>query len=128
MLDFLIDNPFIVIILIYGLVSLLTGKKKRQEKALRKAQGFADKAAQVKKDPVERESYRSKIEDVLRNVGQDQIRRDRSDLIQTRFAELAFDVVLGGKAEAAVKLQARVGRFPRSLGGEIFRHVRFRAA
>src|SRR5690348_15188986 len=37
-------------------------------------------------------------ENVLGDVGQDQIGRDRCDLVQARFAELALDVVLAGEA------------------------------
>ena len=51
-------------------------------------------------------------EHVLGNERQDQIGRDRRNLIQPRFAELALDVVFFGKAEAAMGLHAGIGRFP----------------
>ena len=40
------------------------------------------------------------------------------DLVEARLAELAFDVVFLGEAEAAVGLQAGLGGGPRGLGGE----------
>ena len=48
--------------------------------------------------------------------------------VQARLAELALDVVLGGEAEAAVRVEARVGRLPGGLGGEQLGHVRLGAA
>ena len=54
------------------------------------------------------------FEQVLGHVGQDQVGGDRRHLVQAGLAELALDVVLAGEAEAAVGLQAGVGR-PRKL-------------
>ena len=51
-------------------------------------------------------------EDVLGHIGQDEIGRDRRDLVEPRFAELALDIVVGGEAEAAVELDAGVRCFP----------------
>src|SRR6185295_53255 len=65
-------------------------------------------------------------ENVLGEVGQDQVGRDRRDQVQARLPELALDVVLGGEAEATVRLQADVGRLPRRLGAEVLGHVGFR--
>src|SRR5436190_23345136 len=62
------------------------------------------------------------------DVRQDEIRGDRRDLIETRLAKLAFDIVLRGEAEAAMRLETHVGRLPRRLRGEILRHVRLGAA
>jgi hypothetical protein len=49
-------------------------------------------------------------EHVLAEIGQDQVRRDRRDLVEARLAELALDIVFLGEAEAAVGLHAGVGR------------------
>src|SRR4051794_16000213 len=65
---------------------------------------------------------------VLAHVRQDEIGRDRRHLIEARLAELAFDIVLGRESEAAVSLQAHVGGFPRRIGAEQLRHVRFSTA
>src|SRR5215467_15420912 len=69
-----------------------------------------------------------KVEHVLGDVRQNEIRRDRRDLIQTRLPEFALDVELGGKAETAVGLEADVGSLPRRFRREILRHVCFGAA
>ena len=65
---------------------------------------------------------------MLGDVGEDQVRRDRRDLIEPRLAELALDVVVLGEAEAAVRLDRDVGRLPRRVGGEQLGHVRLGAA
>ena len=49
---------------------------------------------------------------VFGDVGQDQVGRDRRHQVQASFPELALDVVLRGEAEAAVGLDADIGRFP----------------
>ena len=49
---------------------------------------------------------------VLGDKRKDQVGRDRRHLIQAGLAELAFDVVFAGEPEAAVGLQAGVGRLP----------------
>src|SRR5262249_3278326 len=67
-------------------------------------------------------------ENMLGEVGQDQIGRDRRGLIEPRLAELALDVELLGKAEAAVGLQAHVGRRPGGIGGKELGHVGFGTA
>src|SRR3954467_11755775 len=64
-------------------------------------------------------------EDVLGEVGEDEVGGDRRDEVQPCLAELALDVVLGGEAEAPVRLQADVRRLPGGLGGEVLRHVGF---
>lgn len=51
-------------------------------------------------------------EDLLRDVGKDQIGRDGGDLVEPRFPKLALHVVVRCEAEAAVRLQAGVGRLP----------------
>jgi hypothetical protein len=51
-------------------------------------------------------------EHMLADVGEDEVRRDRRDLVEAGLAELALDVVFRGEAEAAMGLQAGVGRLP----------------
>src|SRR5437763_1232255 len=65
---------------------------------------------------------------VLAHVGQHQVVVDRRHAVQPRLAEFALDVELDRKAVAAVRIQARVGRVPRRLGGQQFGHVGFGAA
>src|SRR6478672_1189081 len=67
-------------------------------------------------------------EDVLGDVRKNHVGRDRRDLVEARLAELAFDVVLAREAEAAMRLDAHVGRLPRRFRGKVLRHVRLRAA
>src|ERR1700722_7211782 len=67
-------------------------------------------------------------ENMLGHVRQNQVCRNWRNLIQARFAELAFHVVFARKTEAAVELQTGVGRLPRGVGGQQLRHVRLRAA
>src|SRR3954449_8024701 len=67
-------------------------------------------------------------QDVLAHVRLDQVVRDRRDLVEARLAELALDVVLRGEAEAAVRVDADVGRLPGGLGGEVLGHVGLGAA
>src|SRR5438477_7039059 len=67
-------------------------------------------------------------ENVLGDVGQDQIGRDRRHLVEPRLAEFALDVILLGECEAAVGLHAGVGGFPRRVGRQHLRHVGFAAA
>src|ERR1700722_2524864 len=62
-------------------------------------------------------------EDVLGQEAQDQVGRDRRHLVEPRFAELALDVVLLGKAEAAMGLHARFAGGPGCVGGQELRHV-----
>src|SRR3546814_11704995 len=61
---------------------------------------------------------------MLGDIGQNHVRADRRHLIEARLAELAFDVVLGGEAETAVGLDARLARSPARLGGEHLGHIR----
>jgi hypothetical protein len=58
----------------------------------------------------------------------DQVGRDRRHLVQPGLAELALDVVFAGKAEAAVELDAGIGRFPGGLGRQVLGHVGLGAA
>src|SRR5437588_6667766 len=67
-------------------------------------------------------------EHVLGEVGEDQVGGDRRHQVEPVLAELALDVVLGGEAEAAMRLQADVRCLPGSLGGEVLRHVGLGAA
>src|SRR5258708_7938747 len=60
----------------------------------------------------------------LRHVRQHQVVVDRRDFVEACLAELALDVVLGGKAIAAVGIDARVGGFPGRVGGKQLCHVR----
>src|SRR5207247_2436949 len=49
-------------------------------------------------------------EHMLRQVGEDQVRGDRRHLVEARLAELPLHVVLLREAEAAMGLDAGVGR------------------
>ncbi len=49
---------------------------------------------------------------MLRDIGQDQVRRNRRHLIQSGFPELPLDVVFLGEPEAAVGLNARFAGGP----------------
>jgi hypothetical protein len=62
------------------------------------------------------------------DIGQDQVGGNRRDLIEPRFAELAFNVVFASEAKPAVILEADVGRFPRCIGSQHLRHVGLGAA
>src|SRR3984893_1995850 len=59
---------------------------------------------------------------------QDQVGRDRRDLVEPRFAELALDVVFFGEAEPAMGLHAGVGRFPGRVRRQHLGHVGLGAA
>ena len=65
---------------------------------------------------------------MLADVVEHQLRRDRRDLEHARVAEAPLDVVLARQAEAAVRLHAHVGQFPRSVGGQHLRDVGVGAA
>ena len=67
-------------------------------------------------------------EDVLGYVREDEVGRDRGDLVETRLAELALYGVLGVEAVAAEGLKGGVGRLPRGVGGQELRQVRLGAA
>src|SRR5579884_818295 len=60
---------------------------------------------------------------MLSQVGQDQVGGDWGDLVQARFAKLAFNIVFCGEAKAAMCLQAHIGRLPGSICREQFGHV-----
>src|ERR1700759_3694947 len=60
---------------------------------------------------------------MLGDIAQNQIRRDRRDLVKPRLAELSLDIVFAGEAKTAVKLETGVCGLPTRLGGEIFRHI-----
>src|SRR3954470_14012175 len=62
-------------------------------------------------------------EQVLRHIGEDQVGRDGCYLVQPGLAELALDVILVGKPEAAVELKAGVGGLPRGFRREVLGHV-----
>src|ERR671916_942321 len=63
-------------------------------------------------------------EDVLADVGEDQIRRDGRDLEEPGLPELALDVVLGVVGVAAEGLHRRVCGLPGGLRGQHQGHVR----
>src|SRR5215210_2293863 len=67
-------------------------------------------------------------EDVLADVGEDQVGRDGSHLEEPGLAELALDVVLGVERVAAEGLHRRVRGLPRGVGGKQQGHVRLGAA
>ena len=51
-------------------------------------------------------------EDVLGDVGQDQVGADRGHLVEARFTVFAFDVVFLGEAEASMGLETGLGCGP----------------
>src|SRR4051812_33932050 len=65
-------------------------------------------------------------EDVLGHVAEDHVGGDGRYLVQTCLTELALDVVLAGKAESPMGLQAGIGGFPAGLGGQMLGHVGLR--
>ena len=67
-------------------------------------------------------------EHVLGDVREDEVSRDRGDLVETRLAEFALYVILGVEAVAAEGLKGGVGRLPRGVGGQELRQVRLGAA
>src|SRR5918997_799524 len=67
-------------------------------------------------------------EDVLADVGEDQVRRDRRHLEESGLAELALDIVLGVVTVAAEGLHRRVCGFPRGVCGQQQGHVRLGSA
>src|SRR5215213_2475714 len=69
-----------------------------------------------------------KAEDVLGYVREDEVSRDRSDLVETCLAELALYIVLGVEAVAAEGLNGGVGRLPRGVRGQELPQVRLGAA
>src|SRR5436305_15326467 len=66
-------------------------------------------------------------EDVLAEVGEDQVVRDRCDRVEARLAELPLDVEVDGEAEAPVRIETGVRCEPRRLAREELRHVRLGA-
>ncbi len=52
------------------------------------------------------------LEQMLADVGEDQVGRDGRHLIKTRLAKLALDVVLSSETEPAMRLQAHIGCLP----------------
>src|ERR687893_11710 len=69
-----------------------------------------------------------KLQDVLGDVGEDQVRRDRGDLVESGLPELALDVVLGVEAVPSQRLHRRVRRLPTRVRRQQLRHVRLRPA
>ena len=67
-------------------------------------------------------------EHMLAKVAQDHVRADRRHLIQAGFAELAFDVVFLGEAEAAMRVDAGLAGRPAGLGGQHLAHIGLLAA
>src|SRR5215217_7585064 len=67
-------------------------------------------------------------QDVLGDVGEDQVGRDGCYLVEARLAELALDVVLGVEAVAAEGLHRDVRRLPGGLRRQELRQVRLRSA
>src|SRR6266700_5147311 len=62
---------------------------------------------------------------MLGDIGQDQVRRDRGNLIQSGLTELALNVVVSGQAVAAIGLNCDVGGLPRGIGSQQLGHVGF---
>src|SRR6266481_8923383 len=69
-----------------------------------------------------------KTEHVLGNVGENQVGRNRRNLIQPRLAKLAFNVIFLSEAKTAVGLHSGVRALPGSVGGQQLGHVGLRAA
>ena len=67
-------------------------------------------------------------EHVLGDEGKHEVGRDRRHLVEPRLAELALDVVFLGKAEAAMGLDAGIGRFPGRIRRQHLGHVGLGAA
>src|ERR1051326_8103420 len=65
---------------------------------------------------------------VLCDETQDQIRRNRSNLVEPRFTKLSFDIVFLCEAESAIGLYRDVRRFPGSICRQQLGHIRFGAA
>src|SRR5690606_21143241 len=63
------------------------------------------------------------LQQMLGHVGKNQVGGDRRHLVQPSLAELALHVVFVGEAEAAVGLQAGVGRLPRGFRRQVLGHV-----
>src|SRR5690606_34400501 len=63
------------------------------------------------------------VQQMLGHVGKNQVGGDRRHLVQAGLAELALDVVFVGEAEAAMGLQAGVGRLPAGLGRQVLGHI-----
>src|SRR5262249_61902041 len=62
-------------------------------------------------------------QDMLRDVRENQVGRDRRNLVQAGLPELALDIVIFGKAEPTVRLQSGVGGLPRGISGQKLGHV-----
>src|SRR5215216_3921913 len=60
---------------------------------------------------------------MLGNIRQYEICRYGRDLIETRLAELALDVVLRREPEATMRLKTHVRGLPRRLRRQVLRHV-----
>src|SRR5579884_371986 len=67
-------------------------------------------------------------QNMLGDVGKDEVRRDGGNLIKAGLAELALDIVLGREAIAAEGLDRGVGGFPGGFGGKMLGHVGFGTA
>src|SRR5690348_7448029 len=67
-------------------------------------------------------------EDMLADIAQDQVGADRRHLVEPRLAVLALDIVFLGEAEAAMGLEAGLGRGPGGIGAEHLAHVGLLAA
>ena len=65
---------------------------------------------------------------MLGDVAENQIGRDRSNLIQARLPEFSLDVELLGESEPTMRLDADFRRTPRGLRGQHLRDVRLGAA
>src|SRR6266849_5213246 len=61
---------------------------------------------------------------MLSNVRQHKVIIYRRCLVQTRFTEFPLDVVLGGKAVAAVAIETGIGCLPGCFSTEVFGHIR----
>ena len=61
-------------------------------------------------------------------MAQDQVRADRRNLVQPRFAELALDVIFLRETEAAMRLDALIGRIPARFRCQQLGHVRLGTA
>src|SRR5881392_1791332 len=61
---------------------------------------------------------------MLPNVRQHQVIIDGRCLVQTGFTEFSLDVILGGKAVAAVAIETSISCLPGCFSTEVFGHIR----
>src|SRR5260221_11937396 len=73
--------------------------------------------------PLRRSIRAGHAQDVLADISEDQIGRDRGSLVDPYLAPFALDVVLLGEGETTEGLEGRVGGGPGCFRGEEIGHV-----